>query len=264
MRELLAHLTFRGVIRERSVDPFLRLLEAVRLRRRIRGVLLDISSGGGEAVASTDLYLGIKRLDADKPVYASIGAVGASGAYLAAVGARRVFAYPESQVGSIGVVFPHVAVRELLRRIGISVDLLHIGSHKDAFQGYRPLTDEERTKLLAVAQASYDEFVGRVAEARRRPVDEVRGWATGEIWSGRAALALGLVDSLGDRRAVLEALAAATGVPVRRTVRVAPRRPFLERVLAGGLGGTADGLTARLRDSIEDAVLDLGGPALYR
>jgi len=264
MRDVIALISFRGTIRDRSIAPYLDIFRALRARSRVRGVLLDLSSGGGESVASTDLYLAVKRLDATKPVYASIGAVGASGAYLAALGARKVFAYPESQVGSIGVVYPHIAVRELVRRLGISVDLLHVGEHKDAYQGYRPLTDEERGKLLAVAQESYDGFVARVAEARHRPVEEIRALATGEVWSGRRAAALGLVDGLADREEALAQLAGAVGLPVERAVRIAPRRPFLERIFARGFSAGSAGVASGLRDSLEDAIVDLGGPGWLR
>jgi protease-4 len=263
MRERLAQVTFRGTIRERSVEPYVRLLRTLRDRRRVRGVLLDISSGGGESIASLDLYLAVKRLNDVTPVYASIGSMAASGAYLAALGARRLYAYPESGVGSIGVILPHLAVRELLHRLGISVELLHVGEHKDAFQGYRPLTDVERSKLLAIAQEGYDEFVSVVARERRRPVEEIRGLATGEFWTGRQALRLGLIDALGDREAALGALAEATGVSVRKTVRLAPPRPFLERVLSGP-ANDARGLSGRIHDALEDAVLDLGGLGLRR
>lgn len=264
MREILAQVQFRGTIRERSVEPYVRLLKALRNKRRVKGVLLDISSGGGEAVASMDLYLAVKRLDQVKPVFASIGSIGASGAYMAALGARRVFAYPESEVGSIGVVYGHVAVRELLRRLGVSVELLHEGVHKDAYQGYRPLTDEERAKLQAVARGSYEEFIGLVARERKRPVEEVRALATGEFWTGRRALELGLVDGLGDREAVTEELARLTGVPPRKMVRVSPPRPLLDRILTGGSNDVGRGLLGRLRDEIEDAVVDLSGFSLRR
>jgi len=264
MRERLAHVSFRGSIRERSVEPFVRMLKALRGRSRIRGVLLDISSGGGESIASMDLYLAVKRLDAVKPVYASIGSIGASGAYLAALGARRIFAYPESNVGSIGVVFPHFAVRDLLRKLGVSVDLLHAGEHKDAYQGYRPLTDVERTKLLAVVRDNYDVFVGVVAQERKQPIETVRSLATGEFWSGRRALELGLVDALGDRELALEELARATGVPSRKTVRLAPPRPFLDRLLTGGANSIAGGLFERIREAVEDSVLEPGAVGLFR
>ncbi|HYK94162.1 MAG TPA: signal peptide peptidase SppA, partial [Thermoplasmata archaeon] len=196
MRELLAHVQFHGTIRDRTVEPYIRLLKALRMKRRVRGVLFDISSGGGGDVASTDLFLAVKRLDQVKPVYASIGSIGASGGYMAALGARRVFAYPDSIVGSIGVIFPHFAVRQLLEKVGIEVDLLHQGRHKDAFQGIRPLNEEERTKVMAVAEDSYRSFVQVVAQARRRPYEEIVPLATGEFWSGRRAAELGLVDAL--------------------------------------------------------------------
>jgi protease-4 len=263
MRERLAHIVFRGTIRERSVEPYLRMLRALRTKRRVRGVLLDISSGGGESIASLDFYLAVKRLDQVTPVYASVGSIAASGAYMTALGARRIFAYPESEVGSIGIIFPHFAVRELLRRNGISVELLHIGEHKDAYQGYRPLTDVERAKLLAVAQEGYDEFVQLVAKERKRPIGEIRALATGEFWSGRRALQLGLIDVLGDREEALDALARETGVPVRKTLRLAPPRAFVDRLLSGG-SSSVGGLSGRFHDALEDAVLDLGGFGLRR
>ena len=256
MRELLAHVQFRGTIRERTVEPFLRMFAALRTKRRVRGVLFDISSGGGASVPSTDLYLAVKRLNAVKPVVASIGTIGASGAYLAALGARKIFAYPDSGVGSIGVVLPHIAVGPLLDKLGIQVELIHQGRHKDAFQGLRALTDEERTKLLAVTEQNYRSFVDVVARERNKTVADVLPLATGEFWSGQQALGLGLVDALGDREAALEELGRLTGVSTKRTVFVAPRRPFLERVLAGTAAPLIAPALRGFGELVEDAVLD--------
>jgi protease IV len=264
VREILAQVQFRGTIRERSVEPYVRLLKALRGRRRIKGVLLDISSGGGEVVASADFYLAVKRLDQVKPVYASIGSIGASGAYMAALGARRVFAYPQSEVGSIGVVYAHLALRDLIRRLGISVELLHEGVHKDAYQGYRPLTDEERSKLQTITHEGYEQFVELVARERKRPVDEIRALATGEFWTGAQALKLGLVDALGDREIAIEELAHLTGVPARKTVRVAPPRALMDRILYGAGNDVQGGLLGRLSDSVEDALFGLGGYSFRR
>jgi protease-4 len=264
MREQLAMVSFRGTIRERSIEPYLRLLGTLRERRRVRGVLLDISSGGGESIASMDFFLAVKRLNERKPVYAAIGALGASGAFMAALGARRIFAYPGSQVGSIGVIMPHLSVQELLRRIGISVELIHEGAHKDAYQGLRPLDEVERAKLQAIAHEGYEEFVRLVAAERHRPVDEIRALATGETWTGRQALGLGLVDALGDRELALEALAEATGVPARKAVRVGPPRTLMDRFLSGPSTSLGGGLLGRARDAVEDAVLGTAYASLRR
>ena len=259
MRPLLAHLQFRGVIRERSVEPYIRILKAVGGKRRVRGLLLDISSGGGADIPSQDFYAAVKRLDATKPVVASIGSIGASGAYMAALGARKIYAYPESVVGSIGVVYAHLAVRELLDKMGIHLEMLHEGRHKDAYQGVRDLTDEERAKLQAVIADSYRGFVDTVARERHRSVEQILPLATGEFWSGRKALELGLVDALGDRDAALRDLSQMTGVPVERTVRVVPPRPFMERLLSGSTGAMGD----RIRDGIQDALEDVLYSSLY-
>lgn len=256
MRELLAQVPFRGTIREQSVEPYLRLLKALRIKRRVKGVLLDLSSGGGEAIASMDLYLAVKRLNEVKPVYASIGSIGASGAYMAALGARKIFAYPESDVGSIGVISAHIAARDLLRRLGISVELLHAGVHKDAYQGYRPLTDVERAKLQAITQEGYDVFVQLVAKERKRSVEEILPLATGEFWTGTQALKLGLIDALADREGALEELARLTGVPSRKTVRASPPRPLFERLFSGAASSFGSTLVGRFQDAVEDSLLD--------
>ena len=259
MRPLLALVQFRGTIRERSVEPYVRVLKALERKNRIRGVLLDISSGGGADIPSQDFYLAVKRLNAAKPVVASIGSVGASGAYMAALGSRKIFAYPESIVGSIGVVYPHVAVKQLLDKVGVHLEMLHEGRHKDAYQGFRDLTDEERTKLQAVIADSYRGFVETVARERGRSVEQILPLATGEFWSGRKALELGLIDALGDREAALQYLAQGTGVPVQRTVRVAPPQPFMQRFLSGGMSLLGE----RLRDGVRDAVEDLAYDSLF-
>ena len=252
MREILAHVQFRGSIRERSVEPFLRLFAGLAQRSRVRGVLFDISSGGGGSIPSLDLFLALKRLDRVKPVVASIGSVGASGGYLAALGARRIYAYPDSAVGSIGVLLPHFAVRELLRRLGIEVELLHAGRHKDAFQGFRPPSAEEREKLQALVDENYESFVALVARERHKPVDAIRALATGEVFSGRSSLASGLIDALGDRESALDELARITGVARHRVVRVTPPKPFLERLLGPGLQSVAETAVDRAWQGLDD------------
>jgi protease-4 len=263
MRDRLVHVQFRGTIRERSVEPYLRLFKAIRDRPRFRGVLFDVSSGGGGAVPSMDLYLALKRLDQVKPVVATIGSVGASGGYMAALGARRVFAYPDSVVGSIGVISAHIAVKGLLDKLGIEVDLVHQGRHKDAYQGYRSLTPEEREKVLQATADDYRGFVELVARERHRSPEEILPLATGEVWSGVGAVRLGLVDVLGDREAALEELGRLTGVPPRKTLRLEPPRPFLERMLGSGFSLAGSALRQEFSEALEEFAVE-GSLGRYR
>ena len=253
---ILAHVQFRGTIRERTVEPYLGILGAVRRRKKFAGLLFDISSGGGDGVASEDLYRAVKRVAAVKPVVATIGSMAASGGYMAVLGARKVYAHEDSDVGSIGVFIPHISVAGLLSRLGIEVELLHHGKHKDAYQGLRPLTDEERAKVLEVARYGYESFIQTVARERKAPVERVRTLATGEYWSGRQALGLGLVDALGDREDAQEELGRMTGVSPDRVVRVTPSVPFVERFVSRVVPGMAAGAALALRDSIEDGLFE--------
>jgi|GEM_PF-458792 protease-4 len=246
------HIRFRGTIRERSVDPYLALLRWARDKRRVRGVLWDVSSGGGADIPSTDLYLAVKRLAHVKPVVASIGSVAASGGYLATLGARRIYAYRSSIVGSIGVISPHVALRGLLDRLGIEVELLHHGKHKDAYQMIRPLTEEERRKALEAAEPSYRHFVETVALERHRPYEEILPLATGEYWSGEQARHLGLIDAIGDREEALTELSRLSGVPTTRTVQVSPPRGLLQRVLGEPGLALRQAMVQGAREGLED------------
>lgn len=253
----LARVKWRGTIRERSVEPYLKILRFIREKPKFRGLLLDISSGGGEDIASTDLYLAVKRVSKVKPVIASVGSMAASGAYMAALGAHRIYAYEESGIGSIGVIMPHFAMQGLLQKLGVEVELLHHGRHKDAYQGLRSLTEEERTKLLKVGEVSYNSFVDLVARERRKSREEILQLATGEFWSGKQALQLGLIDAIGDREKALEDLAHTTGVPSSKTLELSPPRPFFERIAGGPLSSLGVGFATSLRGSIEDVVDDL-------
>ena len=81
---------------------FNKLLTGVRENRRIKAVVLDIDSPGGIAHSSEDIYLAAQQLGQAKPLVASIRGVGASGAYMVACAAERIFAIPSAIVGRSG------------------------------------------------------------------------------------------------------------------------------------------------------------------
>jgi protease-4 len=226
----------------RTAD-WIELVRRLRESKRVPAVVLDIDSPGGSATASDDMFLALERLAARKPLIAAIRGTGASGSYLAAMAARRIVAQPHAIVGSIGVISAGPRLPRLLDRLGISVTENRAGRLKGMGAPWRDETDEERAKEQAVVDSFYDAFVSRVAKGRGLPETTVRDLATGEIWLGDNALALGLVDEIGDLERSVELAAAAASVPARS----APVR--LHRSLFGRLAG-------RLGTSLAGAVAD--------
>ena len=88
-------------------------------------------------------------------------------------------------------------VEKLMEKIGVRVDVIKSGKHKDIGSPFRPMTEEERKLLEGVVLDIYDQFLEVVSERRNIPMDSLKTIADGRLFSGRQALRLGLVDSLG-------------------------------------------------------------------
>lgn len=237
----------------RRISEQIELLRDLRESARVPAVVLDVDSPGGSATASDDLYLALKRLAAEKPVIAAIRGTGASGAYLAALAARRIVAQPHAVVGSIGVISAGPRVPRLLKRLGISVSETRAGRLKGIGAPWRIETDEEQAKERELVEAFYDAFVETVASERGMSAKRARGLATGEVWLGERARDLGLVDEIGDLERAIEIAADAAGVP-RRSAFVRTRRRLFDRLIdrfAVELGDRfVDELEARLRGGL--------------
>ncbi len=232
----------------RAAD-WIELLRRLRRSGRVPAVVLDIDSPGGSATASDDMYLAVRRLAEHKPVVAAIRGVGASGGYLVAMGAHRVVANPNAVVGSIGVISAGPRVRVLLERIGVRVSETKAGRLKGVGAPWRDETPEEQGKEQELVDALYGAFIERVATGRRMEPERVRELATGEVWLGRQAVELGLVDEIGDLERAIEIAAGLAGVPARGAP-VRFRRSIIDRVIdrLAGASATAmaDTIAARL------------------
>ncbi len=230
---------------------WIELIRRLRESGRVPAVVVDIDSGGGSATASDDLFLALERLAARKPVVAAIRGTGASGAYLAAMAAQRVIANPNAIVGSIGVISAGPHLPALLERIGVSVSEQRAGRLKGMGAPWRDPTDEELAKEQALVDAIYEAFLGRVAHARRLPIETVRELATGEVWLGTEAHRLGLVDEIGDLERAIEIAADMAHVPAKGSpVRI--RRPLFSRVVDRFAGRVAASLAGEIEIRLVD------------
>ena len=195
----LARIDIKGPIL--AAEPTVELIEEARESGSVKGVLLRIDSPGGGVGASEALYEAVRRLAAEKPVGVSMGSVAASGGYMAALAGDRVFALDSTLTGSIGVIMMSSGIYPLLDRIGIEPRIIKSGKLKDAGTPLREMSESDRAYLQSVVDELHAQFVRLVAREREMKPSRVRDLADGRVYSGRQAVANGLVDALGGRAA---------------------------------------------------------------
>ena len=236
----IAVLEIAGAIGMQVRGPeMVRTIKALRDDDRVRAVIVEIDSPGGSAPVSDAIFRQLKKLSEKKPAVAFVLGSGLSGGYLVACGARKIICLPTSLVGSIGVIFMRPVVQELMQKVGVKMVMTHEGRLKGMFQPWREPTPEEEAKVRALTEEYYGWFVNAVAEARGLSPEVVRGYATGEMFSGKQAKEMGLVDELGDFETAVEMAAEMGRAPKRRLQYVRPRRPLVERLLSRTSGAMA-------------------------
>lgn len=185
-----------GLVRKR--------LEAAAANPQIGAVVLRVNSPGGGPAASQEILDVIA--DHPDPVVVSIGDQAVSGGYYLALGADRIVAQPSTLTGSIGVIMTMIDPTELMDELGVELETITSGEHKDMFLPGR-LNEERRKILQRQSDLVYEEFVGAVAEQRELAEDKVRELATGQTFTGLQAQEAGLVDELGGLDTAVKAAA---------------------------------------------------------
>jgi len=182
-----------------------RALERAFGFRKAKAVALAINSPGGSAVQSHLIFTRIRQLAAEKsmPVIAFVEDVAASGGYMIACAADEIVADETSIVGSIGVVGGSFGFHRLLDKIGIERRLYTSGEHKAMLDPFLPEKPEDVSRLKEIQREIHDHFIALVRGRRGAALANEPDLFSGEYWTGRRAIDLGLVDRLGDLRATL-------------------------------------------------------------
>ncbi|NMD39920.1 MAG: signal peptide peptidase SppA, partial [Deltaproteobacteria bacterium] len=137
------------------------------------------------------------RLKKKKPLLASLGSLGASGAYYIACATDTVYALPGTMTGSIGVIMEMFDASEGLKRIGVTPNSITAGTLKDAGSPFKPMSEQERAYFKDLVDDVHSQFIEAVSSGRNMEVDAVRRLADGRVFTGRQAKGAGLVDRLG-------------------------------------------------------------------
>jgi len=173
-------------------------IRKARLDDKVKAVVLRVNSPGGSALASDVIWREMLLTKASKPVVVSMGNVAASGGYYIACAADKIFAYPNTITGSIGVFGIIPNMKEMFsKNLGITFDEVKTNPYADYIPITRPMTDGEKKIITHDIENIYSTFITHVSEGRKMTVARVDSIGQGRVWSGVDAKRLGLVDEFG-------------------------------------------------------------------
>jgi serine protease SohB len=173
---------------------------------RARAVALLINSPGGSAVQSHLIFQRVRQLSREKerPVFAFVEDVAASGGYMIACAADEIVADASSIVGSIGVIGATFGFTKLIEKIGIERRIYTAGTNKAMLDPFLPENPEHVARLKTIQEDIHAAFIDLVKSRRgaKLAVAEPELFS-GEYWAARKGIEYGLVDRIGDLRSFL-------------------------------------------------------------
>lgn len=175
------------------------MLRRARFDDKVKAIVLRVNSPGGAAFGSELIRRELELLQkAQKPVVVSMGDVAASGGYWISTSSDAIIADPATITGSIGVVGVMLTAEEAMKKLS-----LHFHGTSTTWIGHavpdprKALDERMKTLIEGSIYKTYADFLERVANVRKRTVDEIKTFAEGRVWTGQQALEHGLIDSFG-------------------------------------------------------------------
>lgn len=193
----------KGVISadaEASADNVVSGLRKAFENEHSKGVILRINSPGGSPVQSSYINSEISRLREkypDKPLYAVVTDMCASGGYFVAAAADEIYVNEASIVGSIGVLMNGFGVQDALDDLGIERRLLTAGEHKGIMDPFSPMSEFDREFVQGMLDRIHDQFIAVVRAGRGDRLKENDQTFSGLFWTGAESIKLGLADQVG-------------------------------------------------------------------
>ncbi len=192
-----------GNLNLRAVEPALQKA----FRKGVAAVALEINSPGGSPVQSALIAERIRALAAEFkiPVYVFCEDVAASGGYWLACAGDEIYADENSIIGSIGVISMGFGFPKLMQKLGVEARVHTAGESKSTNSPFKPEKPEDVAKLKAILADMHESFKAMVRERRFGKLSaKDKDLFTGAYWTGRKALALGLIDGLGHMEATMK------------------------------------------------------------
>jgi len=194
-RDHIARVSISGIIQDDQ--ELLERLDRIARNDRAKALVVTISSPGGTTYGGEVIFKALRKVAENKPVVADVRTLAASAGYMIATAGDTIVAGESSITGSIGVLFQYPQMKELMDKIGVSLEEIKSAPLKAEPSPFHPASEDAKAMIRAMVMDSFDWFVDLVAERRKLPRADVLRLADGSIFTGRQALANKLVDRLG-------------------------------------------------------------------
>lgn len=182
-----------GIVSEDLVET----IDKAAKDESVKSVVIRVSSPGGSAYGSEQIWRALTNLKKKKPLIVSMGDYAASGGYYISCMADSIVAQPNTLTGSIGIFGLIPNIDGLNKKLGLSYDGVKTNKMSDAISVNRAFTPQEKALMQNYINNGYELFVKRCADGRKKTVNEIKSIAEGRVWTGEDALKIGLVDAIG-------------------------------------------------------------------
>jgi protease-4 len=212
-------------------DSTAELVREARSDDDIKAIVIRVDSPGGSVFASEQIYREVRAAQKDgKPVIVSMGDLAASGGYYIATSADEIWAHPATITGSIGIFGAIPTFEGTLGKIGVNVDGVGTTHLSGQLRIDRPMGEDAKKLLQSLIERGYEEFLGHVADGRKKTRDQVHEIAQGRVWIGTDAKSNGLVDHLGLFDEATKAAAKRAKLEEYDVERIEPQLSLAERI----------------------------------
>ena len=186
-------------------DPdLLKKIDGLKSDRNLKGVLIDINSPGGTVVSSKELFSRFEDLGNKVPVVASMKEVAASGGYMVALAADKIFCYEGTITGSIGVIMQSINIESMLNTLGIEPVIFKSGALKASPNPLESLDSDQEKVINNIIENIHNQFIKLVKENRNILVQNLNLISDGRIFTGLEAKNINLIDEIGNEQDAID------------------------------------------------------------
>lgn len=207
-----------------------------RLDEDVAAIVFRVNSRGGDALGSDLMGHEVEITVGVKPVVVSMVDVAASGGYHISYRASKIVADPMTITGSIGSISGKINMRDFYDKLGITFDHVERGPMATIESDLQDFTPEERARFEENHWNGFNDWLRDVAEHRDMSFEDAEKLAHGRVWTGRQAVANGLVDEIGDLKHAIELAGQLAGIPADEQVTVEhfpKQKGLLESLMSG-------------------------------